>query len=239
LRGTHQRPEQEIDFVIGKDFLITARYGNTDPLHAFAKAFEVSTVLGRDSSVTHGGHLFAAMARNLYQALQVECDVLNRRLSDIEEHIFSGDERKMVVEISHVARIIHDFRQSLIPHAEMLGSLEPTATRLFGPEYSFYLRALMGEESRVRSTAEHLRESLIELRETNNSLLSTKQNEIMKTFTVLAFITLPLTLITGIFGMNTHFTPLLGTPNDFWIVIGMMAVVCVASVLYFNRKGWL
>ncbi len=47
LRGMNQRQEQEIDFVIGKNFLITTRYGSVDPLHAFAQAFEVTTVLGR------------------------------------------------------------------------------------------------------------------------------------------------------------------------------------------------
>ena len=61
----------------------------------------------------------------------------------------------------------------------------------------------------------------------------------MKTFTVLAFLTLPLTLITGIFGMNTHDTPLIGSRGDFWMVIGMMVLILIASVVYFNRKGWL
>src|SRR3989344_6189409 len=56
LRGLG-RQEQEIDFVIGKNFLITARYGTVDPLLAFAQAFEVTTVLGRPLTHQHGGHL--------------------------------------------------------------------------------------------------------------------------------------------------------------------------------------
>src|SRR5579871_4223077 len=120
LRSGYQAPEQEIDFLIGKNFLITARYENTDPLHSFAKAFEVQGVLGTDASMTHGGHLFVAMVRNLYKAIEDGCTTLHRRLNSIEEHIFSGDERKMVAELSHVGRTIHDFRQSLAPHNEML-----------------------------------------------------------------------------------------------------------------------
>src|ERR1700690_3600272 len=99
LKGLGNRPEQEIDFVIGKHFLITARYAGNDPLQAFAKAFEVNSVLGHGTTgMTHGGHLFAAMARNLYIALLNECEVLDRHLQDIEEQIFKGDERDMVYE---------------------------------------------------------------------------------------------------------------------------------------------
>ena len=50
MRSMHQTPEQEIDFLIGKNFLITTRYENVDPLHSFAKAFEVAGVLGTDTA---------------------------------------------------------------------------------------------------------------------------------------------------------------------------------------------
>jgi len=239
LRGMGKVPEEEIDFLIGKDFLITARYAQSDPLHSFAKAFEVNQVLGHSATATHGGHLFAAMARNLYRALADECDVLERHLSDIEEHIFNGDERSMVVRLSQTGRIIHDFRQRLLPHKEMLTSLEPQATRMFGPEFAYYVRTIEGDYSRVRILLENLREALIELRETNNSLLTTKQNEIMKTLTVIAFVTLPLELIAAIFTMQTKSTPIVGMPGDFWIILGLMALLAGTFFVYFKRKGWL
>jgi magnesium transporter len=239
LRGVHQRPEQEIDFVIGKNVLITARYAASNPLHVFAKAFEVDSVLNRKVPMTHGGHLFAAMARNLYQALESECDALERHLQEIEEKIFGGNERSMVVDISQTGRTLHDFRQALLPHEEMLTSLEPTATRFFGAEYSFYIHAVEGEYRRVRNVLEHLRDSLVELRETNNSLLSTKQNEIMKTFTVLAFIFLPLSFIASLFGMNTVNNPIIGGTYDFWIIVGIMTALALVFFAYFKRKDWL
>src|SRR5665213_138166 len=68
LRGLNKRPEQEIDFILGRNFLITARFAATEHLHSFAKIFEVNSVLGQGSA-THGGHLFTAMASNLYRAL--------------------------------------------------------------------------------------------------------------------------------------------------------------------------
>lgn len=239
LRGMGKVPEEEIDFLIGKNFLITARYAQSDPLHSFAKAFEVSQVLGHNAAATHGGHLFTAMARNLYRALSDECDALDRHLQDIEDRIFKGDERSMVVKLSHTGRIIHDFRQRLLPHKEMLVSLEPQATRMFGPEFVYYVRTIEGEYERVRTVLENLRQAMVELRETNNSLLSTKQNEIMKTLTVIAFITLPLELIAGILTIPTRDTPLIGQPGAFWVVLGIMALFAGVFLVYFKRKGWL
>lgn len=237
VRG-NQRREQEIDFVIGKHFLITTRYETVDPLHAFAKAFEVDAVLDRVQA-THGGHLFVAMVKSLYEALNDECTLVARKLQDIEDRIFKGDERQMVVQISQTGRVIHDFRQSLSPHEEMLLSLDSASARFFGSEFSYYVHDLQGVYGRMSRNLENVRDSLIELRETNNSLLSTKQNEIMKTLTVLTFVFLPLSFIGTLFQMNTHSTPLVGTPGDFWFVLFGMGVVALSCFFYFRYKGWL
>lgn len=239
LRSLGRRPEQEIDFCIGKHFLITVRYEAIDPLHSFAQGFEMRKVLERAEPITHGGHLFASMMHNLYRALQNECDTVSRQLGEIEERIFSGNERSMVAEISEAGRTIHDFRICLAPHRETLDSLSPPAERLFGHEFSYYLRGILSEYRRVEHALTNLHDSLSELRETNNSLLSTKQNEIMKTLTIFAFIVLPLTLLSQIFSMNTQDLPLVGRPGDFWIIVGLMVVIAGSFFLYFKRKGWL
>jgi magnesium transporter len=144
----------------------------------------------------------------------------------------------MVIELSHASRAIHDFRDALAPHREMLLSLEPASTRMFGPEFGYYLRDLLGTEERVERTVDNLHSSLVELRETNNSLLSTKQNEVMKTLTVMAFIFLPLTFIGQLFGMSLV-VPLADNPYTFWMVISAMFCVGVSIYLYFRHKGWL
>jgi magnesium transporter len=83
------------------------------------------------------------------------------------------------------------------------------------------------------------REYLLEIRRTNDSLLATKQNEIMKNLTIMTFIMLPLTLITGIFGMNTHPTPILEMKNDFWVVIFLMIIVSITTTIFFKWKKWM
>jgi len=237
VRST-ERPSQEVDFVIGKHFLITARYNSVDPLHSFSTAFDANTVLGR-TTASHGGHLFVAMMQTLYHSLIDHTEMLSNRLDDIEDKIFKGDERRMVAEISRIGRMVHDFRRALLPHREMLLSLEPVAGRMFGSEFGYHVQSVLGIYNRVERDIEAVRESLVELRETNNSLLTTKQNEIMKNLTIMAFVTFPLALVSSIFGMNTAWLPFMGMTGDFWVVIGIMATLTVIFFLYFRYKKWL
>ncbi len=232
--GHNRRPEQEIDFIIGKKFLITARYENIDPLHTFAKAFEVGSLLGR-SHAAHGGHLFALMVQNLYRSLSEECELVRNRLEEIETRIFRGDERRMVFELSHVARALYDFSRALSPHKEMLASLEPATGRIWGQEFAYYLREVEGTRARVEHELTSLHDSLKELRQTNDSLLNTKQNDIMKTLTVLNFIFLPITFVAALFAMDTGNNP----TEDFWLILGGMCIITVVCVLFFRRKGWI
>ena len=237
LRGIGHRPEQEIDFIIGKQFLITTRYELNDPLQSFAKVFEVDAVLRRDKGHTNGGHLFIEMVSNLYRALIEESTLLESRLTDIEDRIFDGAERRMVAEISQTGRIIHDFRQSFVPHREIITALEPVATRMFGPQFGYYIRELESVYTRVEHTLHNLKDALTQLRETNNSLLSTKQNEVMRTLTVLNFVFLPLLFLSGLTTLYFSFVSI-GT-QSFWILVGIMLLLGVISLLYFKRRGWL
>jgi Mg2+ and Co2+ transporter CorA len=80
---------------------------------------------------------------------------------------------------------------------------------------------------------------LHELRETNNSLVSTKQNEVMLVLTLTAFVTFPLSLMASLFGMGALHTPIIGQPFDFWIILTIMGIASLAMFGYFHYKKWL
>src|SRR5262245_25074470 len=67
LHGAHSAAEQEVDFVVGKNFLITTHYHAVDPLYKFAKVFEVNSVLDKDHVGDHAGYLFFHMLKKLYR----------------------------------------------------------------------------------------------------------------------------------------------------------------------------
>lgn len=239
LRHSHKTREQEIDFIIGQNFLITTRYDVVDPLHKFSKVFEVHSILDQEDVGAHAGFLFYFMMRKLYHAIEHEIEFVRHELAQIEERIFSGNEVQMVGSISSTARDLLNLRQTIEPHREILHSLEENGKRFFGEEFSPYLRSIQDEYYRVHNHIMRHTEFLHELRETNNSLLTTKQNETMKRFSILAFATFPLTLIAAIFAMDTRDMPIVGMPHDFWIILGGMAVFIIAVFSFFKYRNWL
>ena len=240
FKHTHNgNVNQEIDFIIGKDFLITTRYDSVDPLHKFSKVFEVNSVLDKSDIGDHAGFLFFYMVRKLYKSLEHELEFIEDSLELIEEDIFEGKEKEMVVALSNVSRDLLNLKQALNPHQEILTSFSDAGRVFFGDNFSNHLNSIMGEYYRIKNSISVHNDTLFELRETNNSLLSTKQNEVMKVLTIMAFVTFPLSLIASIFGMNARHMPLVGGQFDFWVIMGIMGFAALLMFIFFKKNRWL
>jgi magnesium transporter len=239
LRHSHKSHEQEVDFILGHNFLVTTRYDTIDPLHNFSKIFEVNTLLDKNQIGDHAGFIFFFMLKKLYKSIEHEVEFLRHTMSTIEKDIFEGHEVEMVTAMSNAGRDLLNLRQIIEPHREVLHDLEAAASKFFGDDYGPYARALSNEYYRVHNHIMRNTEILHELRETNNSLLSTKQNETMKVFTIMAFVTFPLSLIATIFGMGANDTPIIGMHGAFWLVLGIMITALLFMFLYFKHRRWL
>jgi magnesium transporter len=239
LRHSHKRRDQEVDFLIGRNFLITTHYEQIDPVHNFAKAFKVDSAIEKGVPGDHAGFIFYALLKRLYKSVDRELDFIKKDLSHIEERIFSEDEVHMVSAISETARDLLNLRQIIEPHRDALHTMESDGLNFFGAEFGPYLKGLSNEYYKVHNHLMRLMDSLHELRETNNSLLSTKQNETMKIFTIMAFFTFPLSLIATLLAVHAKGTPFPGTEYDFWIILGCMIVGASTMFLVFRYKKWL
>lgn len=229
----------EIDFVVGKKWIITTRYDGLDPLHQFSKVFEVDSVLDRKNMGEHAGYVFYYMLSELYRMLYDELSHIEVRLDAVEDHIFEGFEKEMVAELSRISRDLLNYTQALDSHHGMLSSLETPGVALFGYEYARSIRSVIGDYERLAGGMKSSQASLLELRETNNSLLTTKQNEIMKTFTIMAFLMLPLSLIASVFGMNAQYMPIVENRFGFWIILGLMLSFIMGLFAFFKYRKWL
>lgn len=238
-RHTHNAQEsQEVDFVIGKHFIITVHYDTIDALVDFARSFEAAMLLKRSTGKFHSGHVLLELTQRLYQEVEYELDSLEDSVTAIETAIFSGHEKDMVLAISRVTRELIDQKRTLSMHAEVLASLEQATTTLFGEHFTEYLRGVSAFHYRAHQRALAMMDIVTELRKTNDSLLTTRQNEITKNLTIMAFITFPLSVVAAVFGMNTEHTPIVGSPNGFWIITGAMVVLTAVFFIYFKIKKW-
>lgn len=233
------RGVQEIDFIIGKEFLITTHYDVIDAIHEFSKVFEVSSILDKGDMKKHAGFIFFYMIKFFYKEMMDKIENVRNSLTDIENEVFSGNEKQMVVELSNHNRILLSFKESIALHEEVLQSFEIAGQHFFGESFKYHLQKVLGEYYRVQSSLLSTQDYLRELRDTNDSLLSSKQNETMKTLTVMAFVFLPLTLIAGIFGMNTTDIPFLGSNKDFEMILVLMVLTALFMFIIVKTKKWL
>lgn len=230
---------QEIDFVAGKEYVITVRYETIDVLHEFAKITEANTLVQNGHKAPNAGFLLYHLLRRLYRGMSEEREAFTDELSEIEERIFAGEERHMVEEVSRAARKGLLAKRILRSHTPTIAALGHVGTELYGKTFTPMGAMLALEHSRLYSDIEAYIEQISELRETNNTLVSTKQNEIVKNLTVMAFMTFPLALIASIFALPTHVKPIIGQENDFWVILGIMAGIAILFYSYFQRKNWL
>jgi magnesium transporter len=231
-----ERPH-DVKFFITKNALVTAHYEDITAFHTWKKEFEMIALLGKAERL-HGGYLFAGLMNVLYDALTKKLDYIDTQIESIEREIFHEREKEMVLEISKVSRKLIAFKQALIAHGEVMKDARPHLVKMFGTKFAPTLDALDNFYQHVMRRLNALTESASELRETNHALVNTKENEVMKTFSIMAFVTFPLTLISSMFGMNVQYMPFVLLPYGFWIIVGMMFTIAVSFFIYFRYKRW-
>jgi magnesium transporter len=230
--------KQEVDFIIGKNFLITARYASIDAMDKFAKIAEVNSILDRKGRQGTTGAIFFGIIEEIYRGLFHELEHIENKLLEAEEGIFDHREKEMVFALSEISRSLLNFKKSTDFHKEVLESLDFFGKKMFDENFSNQVHKILDEYSKVNRGVRNNMEFVSELRETNNSLLSTKENEIMKTLTIMAFVTFPLSLMAAVFSMGTKFTPIIGHPNDFWIILSFMIGATFMFFGFFKYKRW-
>ena len=238
-RGSKIDSAKEVDFVIGNNFIITSRFAAVEPVINFSKVFEVNSILEKEEIADHAGYIFYYLIKKLYRHIGHEVEHIQEKLCEIEANIFEGKEKEMVSELSKYGKELLDFKQILGTHKETLQSFEKEVPKILGSEFGSYINTIHGEYNKAVDEVAVNREFLKDLRETNDSLLTTKQNETMKILTMMAFVTFPLSLITNIFSMNTTHSPIVGYPYDFEIIMIIMVLATVIMFGIFKFKKWL
>jgi magnesium transporter len=233
----HFIDDKEVDFILGKDFLITTRYEEIAPLIKFSKALSIGEQM--HESKFNSGILFYYITKGLYGELEDELTRLKAHMKNIEEKVYAGDEREMVMALARSGRKILDFHQSLDPHKDILMSYQRHSCDFYSTEYDRYASTLLANFYKVHQRIKRISALHSELRATNDSLLATKQNSTMQVFTIIAFVTLIPSLIAGIFGMNTLNMPIIGFQYDFWILLALMTGLSALAFIFFKYKKFL
>ena len=228
---------QEIDFIIGREFFITVHYDTVKSIEKFTK----NLADGFDDGGGDGNasFIFHKLIKHLYHSLLYDVEIIRHALSKAETSIFKAEEKRMVVELSRIHRDILRFQNALLPHREAISLLHSMFKEFLGESYEYIIHDMSSEYQRVDRRMQSNKDLLEELRHTNDSLLSAKQNEAIKGLTLMAFLTFPLSLIVALFGMGAKSTPIIGGSFDFWIIVAILLSVMLVFVGFLSYKKWL
>lgn len=229
----------EVKFLVTKKGLITIQYEEMEAIDRFKREFEVATTLNKHIKNATGTHIFFALLGELYNSCTSKLDYLESILGEIESEIFKENERQMVFSIAQSSKKIITFRHTLLTHKSVYEDARPLFEAHFKKSFEDDFENIDKMYQNLMHRTNALFDTLDALREANFAMLTAKQNEIMKTLTIMAFITFPLTLFTSTFGMNTATTPIIGEKGDFWIIVGIMFTATIFFFVFFKYKKWM
>ncbi len=231
--------EDEIDFIVARRFFLTARYRHNDALYQLLKHADTAALIKAHSGAhSSGPALFAGTVKKLYESLFGDVTDNSRRLTDIERDIFLGKEREMVSPLSEVGRELLDIKRAISFHKDILESFSRAVSAAFGAESAQATRHLGSEVTRLEFAVERNLDLLSELRESNNSLINARETATMRVIAVVAFLTLPASIITNFFQMSTISTPIVGRSDDWLIIAGMSVGLTALLLLIAKTKKW-
>lgn len=239
-KKTRQTKIRELDIIVSKKILISTHYKTILPV----KALQTRCSLYEESRAKYmnrgPGILLYHIIESLLKASLPKLDHITENINQIEEKIFQGHEKDMVGEISIIKRDILNMAKAIKPQESLINSLVSAAPKFFGARHKIYFQDLQGSYDYVRSILDNQQEMINSLEHTNESLLSNKISEVMKILTVISFITFPLALIAGIFGMNVFEAHVFAhNALTFWIILIGMALLAGIMTIIFKIKKWL
>jgi magnesium transporter len=229
----------ELDLFIGQDFIVTLPNDPIPPLDALFERYSEREEL-RESVFSKGsGYLLYKLVDACVDASFPMLRKVGLKLDRIEDDIFEQDTPDVVRDISNAKQEIINFRRIVRPMRAVLRDLERTKQRYLAEDLEIYFDDISDAAERVWDILENYKEVVEGLESTNESAISHRLNDTLRVLTAFSVAFLPLTLIASIFGMNVE---LPGAGNgilEFWVIMGILAVVFGGFLLYFRRQGWL
>lgn len=235
---TRQTTPTELDFIVTRKAIITVYQDPIPTLEIFFNECLYREATQHDYFQRTGYLLFCILDKLIDSCLPM-LDHIQENIDVIENKIFQGHEKEMLSEIAIVKRDIIDFRRTIKPQRSVLEIMAQKTNRFFEQDLSFITQEVIGSNIRVWNILENLKDMIEAIEETNNSLLSYKINSILKTLTLLSFITFPLSLVAALLSMNTGLPEFLRGGHAFWIVIFLMMLTSFGMFLMFKKKKWL
>lgn len=221
-----------LNIFLGKHYIITVTKQKINELRALKPILWEQEVSSPDNFLYH---LIDLVVDNYF----LVSDRIDMRLETLEEDILMHTKKSHLNEIIGLRGEILWVRKVLGPQREVIATLNKKNLRLIDDQLQKYFSDVYENSIKIAESFDTYRDLMSNLREAYQSSLTSRANEIMRVFTAITTIFMPLTFITGIYGMNFDVIPGMHLVYGSYILLGIMLLLGVGMFIIFRKKEWL
>lgn len=229
----------EVDFLITKNKVITVHYEDLEPLNNFWRRLNNDKNFKEKALGRTTGHTTYSLIEEILSFSQRQLRHIEENVTELTAELFQYKEALLLQRISYLKRDILDYSIISEPQKIILESLREVGGRFWGEDMKIYLSDLAGDHLKIKQQLDNFKETVNALEQTNSQLLNAKTNAVMQRFTVLAFLTFPLVLLTSLFNVKIVDNLIGSNPLIFGASFILVLIVTILLLILFRRKGWL
>ena len=237
-RASRRLNAAELDIFVGPNYLITLPSVELLPVSRLFRRCEEDEQFREQLLSKGSGRLLYEVLDDLFDYCFPILDKIGHKLDSLEDDVFEGRSFEVVRDISNVKQEIISYRKIIKPERSTLRVLERHVERFLPQELDLYFDDIVDAAERIWDILDNYKEVVEALEDTNESVISHRQNDVLRVLTVFSVVLLPLTLITGFFGMNVQF-PGYQTAWAFWVIFAGMVTSLAGLLAFFRYKRWL
>lgn len=171
--------------------------------------------------------------------MQPILEAISDNIDTLEERILSSaDQTNIASDILSMKREVSKMRRIMMAQREKFSFIAKNNLPFISKKALPYFRDVYDHIIVASDIIEDLKENINSAYEIYMTNLSNKMNEVMKILGIFATISLPLTVISGIFGTNFFNLPLAHNEYGFWVMILAMFLMSTSMIYFFKRRGW-
>lgn len=226
---------EQISFVLGTNYLISFQEKEGDLFDGFRDRIKLDQGKVRKMGVDYLMYrLIDIIVDNYYTVL----DNIGSQLEEIEDCIYTDSAEEAFAKIQAIKKELIFLRKAVYPLREALSKVMKGETSFVQEENMRYFSDVYDHTVHVIDTLETYKDLTSSLLDIHMNTMNNRMNEVMKLLTIITTIFIPLSFISGLYGMNFEFMPELHSKWGYPAVLIFMALVSAGMIIYFKRKKW-
>ena len=235
ILNTNTYETQSFSFYINAQYLILI----LDKKDEWIDQFCESLLIISEEEIYDISALFFRLLDEVIEHDPYYLDTISEEIEHLEISVFNEEIMEFSKKIMNIRKKLSFFKKHYDPLLDIIEDFAENERSICSKQSVGYFKILRNRVERLRSQVDHLSEYTTHVREAYDAQVDIKQNRIMKYFTLIASIFLPLTLIVGWYGMNFTTMPELDWKYGYLYVVALSLISSLLCVYCFKKKKWM